>query len=167
MQTEVKDKHHFSYFSFSYFSEEPPLPPAPHFDSASIAEAKPVQPLLRSRNLRYSRTVLRLGTAVLAGLTVMVLAIGTMARLNSEVHNQTKFAPAPETSQAADATPADSPNIEAESTPMAPGNVAPLVGAERRRHGGPHHFRAPRDMFEIEQEPVYGRPRARLVTVIQ
>jgi len=162
MHTELKDKYDVS---------EEPLPPTPHFDSASVAAAKPVQPLSRSRHLQYSRALVRLATAVFAGLIVMALGIATMAHLNNQVNKQVNVAPAtPEISETADATD-ESPAIETEATPLASRDGA-SVGTDRRRHRTRHHFRVPREMFEPEmfefdQPSAYGRPRARLVTVIQ
>lgn len=161
MQTELRDKHDFS--------EELPLPPTPHFDLASIAEAKPVQPLRRRRIPRYSSGMLRLGTAIFAGLIVMVFGVATMARLNKQIN--AGLASAAKAESAA-ATADAAPDVDAESIPVASPNDQGLVGTERRRHRGPRHFRAPREMFEpqmfeFDQPPIYGRPRARLVTVIQ
>jgi cytoskeletal protein RodZ len=161
MQTEITDKYDLA--------NEPPPPPTPHFDLASIAEAKPVQPLRRRRSPLPSRAVLRLGTAVLAGLLVLFLGIATMARLNKRI--SVASAP-PETSERADDTVAASPEIETESTSTSSPGTLPLVVTERRRHHGYRHMRMPREvfepeMFQINPAPVYGRPRARLVTVIQ
>jgi hypothetical protein len=161
MHTELTDKHDFS--------EEPPLPPAAHFDLASIKGAKPVQQLRPRRISRYPRSVLRLGTGIFAGLMVMVLGIATMAHLN----NQLNAAPATlRTSETAEATDDASPNAETESAPAAAPDSSPLVLTERRRHRGRRHIRLPREMFDLDQPPVIGPPvigktRARLVTVIQ
>ena len=161
MQTELKDKYDFS--------DEPPLPPAANFDLASIEEAKPVEPLRQRRISPYPRRVLRLGMAVFAGFMVMVLGIATMARLN----NQINVAPASgETSETADATEDSSADVETESATAAGPNSSPLVVTERRRHRGRRYIRVPsemfeREMFELQQPPLAGRPRARLVTVIQ
>src|SRR5262252_5732225 len=105
MQTEVIDKYDLA--------NEPPPPPTPHFDLASIAEAKPVQPLRRRRPALHSRAALRLGTAVLASLLVMFLGIATMARLNKQI--SVASAP-PATFETADDTVDASPDIETEST---------------------------------------------------
>lgn len=167
MQTEVKQKYDVS-------EEPPPLPPAPHFDLASIAEAKPVQPLRRRRIPRFSPGVLRLATAVLAGFGVLVLGIATMARLN----NQINVAPASTTaSQPGEPIDDASSDVDTDSASAAFNNSSSLVVTERHRHRGRHHMRGTRDMFEqnfvgppmfgFEEPPVNGRTRARLVTVIQ
>jgi hypothetical protein len=148
MHTELKYKYDLS--------EQPPLPPAPHFDLASIAAAKRVQPLRRPRILRYScdvlrprgvlrqRGVLRLGTAVLAAFMMMVLGMATMARLNKQIN----VAPTTqETSEPADASVVALPAVETESTPMVSGDD-PLVSTDRRRHRGRRHIRVLREMFE-------------------
>jgi hypothetical protein len=161
MQTELKDKHGFS--------EEPPLPPAPNFNLASIEEAKPVEPLRQRRIPRFPRGGLRLGMAIFAGFTVMALGIATMARLDHQIN----VAPASaETSDTADAAEDSSADVATESAPAVSPNSSPSVVTERRRHRGHRYTRVPREMFgpemfELEQPPVAGRPRARLVTVIQ
>jgi hypothetical protein len=159
MHTDVKHKHDFS--------AEPPLPPAPHFDLASIEEAKPVQPLSRRQIFRYPRGLLR-GSAVFAGLLVMVLEVATMARLNKQLNAAPTPQDASETAEATEDAPPDAAPVAA-----SPGG-SPLVLTESRRHRGRRHIRVPRQMFEFEQPPMLGeqppmlgRPRARLVTVIQ
>src|SRR5215471_1978353 len=157
MQTELKDKYNFS--------EGPPLPPAPHFDSASIAAAKRVQPLRWRRISRYSRDVLRPRTELLAGLLMMVLGVVTMAGLNKQVN----VAPAtPVTAEMAEATVDSAPDAEtAMGSPDGPLSVV----TDRRRHRGRRHIRllqmadsgmSEAGMFE-DQPSVYGRNRARLV----
>jgi len=163
MQTELKDKY--------AFSEGPPLPPAPHFDSASIAAAKRVQPLRWRRISRYSRDVLRPRTELFAGLLMMVLGIATMAGLNK----QKNVAPAtPVTAEMAEANVDGAPDVGTDSTAMASPNGSLSVVTDRRRHPGRRHARL-LGMFDpgaeavtFEDQPsVYGRNRARLVKVAQ
>jgi len=163
MQTELKDKY--------TFPAGPPLPPAPHFDSASIAAAKRVQPLRWRRISRYSRDVLRPRTELFAGLLMMVLGIATMAGLNKQKH----LVPAtPVTAEMAESNVYDAPDVDTESTAMASPNGSLSVVTDRRRHRGRRHTRlvemfdsgAEAGMFE-DQPSVYGRNRARLVKVAQ
>jgi hypothetical protein len=163
MHTEIKEQYDFS--------APPPVPPPPHFDLASIEVAKPVEPLRKRLISQNPWRVLRFG-AIAAGVMMMILGIATMARLNNQLNNQTKAAPSatPETIATADASQDASASVETESAPGAWSNTLPSVVRERRRHRAPRYLRAPREMFDLEQPPVNGmngKPRARLVTVIQ
>lgn len=155
MQTVLKDKHDFS--------GPPPVPPPPHFDSASIAAAKRVRPLRGPRILRYSRGVLRprgvpgqrgmlqLGTGFLAGFMMMALGMATMARLNKQVKVGSTTQ---ETSERAEATVDALPVLETASTPTVSGDDMvsreddPSVGTDRRRHRGRRHIRVLHEMLE-------------------
>jgi len=156
MHTELKYKPDF-------FSEPPPLPPTPHFDLASIAAAKRVQPLRWRRILRYSRDLLRPGTAVL----LIVLGVASMAQWNKPM----KVAPAtPVTAKTAEAAVDGAPDLDTESSPVASLNGQPIVVTEGRRHRRPHPV--PREMFdsgmlEFDHGSVYEKSRARLVKVAQ
>ena len=158
MQTEINDQYDFS-------AAAPPLPPPPHFDLASIEVAKPVQPLRKRRVSPRPRGVLRFGTAVFAGLMMMLLGIATMARLNNQIN--AAAAPTPEVSETADAADDASPEVETASDPAVWPNSPSLVVPERRRHRARHYIRLPRETFDFDQLPPNGRPRPRLVTVIQ
>jgi hypothetical protein len=156
MHTELKYKRDF-------FPEPPPLPPTPHFDLASIAAAKPVQPLRWRRTLRYSRDLLRPGTAVL----LIVLGIATMAQWNKPMN----VAPATRVTAGTAAAAVDSsPDVDMESTRVASLNGQPIVISDGRRHR--RHHPVPREMFDSgmydsDQPSVYATSRARLVRVAQ
>jgi hypothetical protein len=158
MQTEINDQ-------YDLLAAAPPLPPPPHFDSASIEEAKPVQLLRKRRVSQPPRGVVRFGTAVFAGLMVMLLGIATMARLNNQINAAATATP--EASETADAADGASADVETASDPAAWPNSPSLVVPERRRHRARHYIRLPRETFDFDQLPASGRPKPRLVTVIQ
>ena len=104
----------------------------------------------------------------------MVFGVATMARLNNQINAGLASAvrAEPAAAEPAAATADAAPDVDAESIPVASPNDQGLVSTDRRRHRGHRHFRAPREMFgpqmfEFDEPPIYGRPRARLVTVIQ
>jgi hypothetical protein len=102
--------------------------------------------------------MLRFSTAIFAVLMVIVLGIGAMAGLHKDSD--------PPSITPNDATVAtDSPSDEAEATDPAPvASPKKVNGLHRRRH---RYVQPPPEMFEIGEQPLFGRPRARLVTVIQ
>jgi hypothetical protein len=154
MNTEMKD--HYSCSAAGQF------PPAPHFDSASIEQAKPVEPLRRTRFAKISHRGLQFGAAILVGLMFVVLEIATMARLNTQINAASAT---PEISNTVAATEATSNDESAAEVPsVAPINTATLGVKELRRGRIRRQVPLPR-AFEFDQPPLTGKPKARLVGV--
>ncbi|HEX3086698.1 MAG TPA: hypothetical protein VHP99_19330 [Pyrinomonadaceae bacterium] len=155
MHTEMKDHYDCSVAA--------QFPPTPHFDSESIEQAKPVEPLRRIRFAKISRRGLQFGTAILVGLMFVVLEIATVARLNRQINAASAT---PEISNTVATTQATTSNDDsaAEVPSVAPINTATLGGKELRRGRIRRQVQPPR-VFEFDQTPLTGKPKARLVTV--
>jgi hypothetical protein len=153
MQTDLRGNYDFL--------EDRPLPPTPHFDSASIEDAKPVQPLRKNRLAKEPRLVLRFSTAIFAVLMVVVLGIGAMARLHQYPDLPSTTPSDSEPTVATDSS-SDDPEATDSASVMLPKKVN---GVRRHRH---RYFQPRPEMFEIDDQPLLGgKPRPRLVTVIQ
>ena len=157
MHTEMKDHYDCSV--------APRFPLTPHFDSASIEQAKPVEPLRRIRFAKISRRGLQFGTAILVGLMFVVLEIATAARLNRQINAASATPEISNTVAATEATAeAASNESAAEVSSVAPINTATLEGKESRRGRIRRQAQLPR-VFEFDQLPLTGKPKARLVAV--
>ena len=137
--------------------------PTPHFDSASIEQAKPVEPLRRTRFAKISHRGLQFGAAILVGLMFVVLEIATMARLNRQINAASAMQEISNPVAANEATSNDEPAAEVSS--VAPINTATLGAKELRRGRIRRQVQLPR-AFEFDQPPLTGKPKARLVTVV-
>jgi len=154
MRTQMKDRYDSSVAAR--------FPPTPHFDSASIEQAKPVEPLRRRRFAKVSRRGLQFGAAILVGLMFVGIEIATVARLNRQINAASAT---PETSNTVAATEAStSDGLAAEVPATAPINAATLGGKEPRRRRVRRQVQLPR-VFESDQPSLTGKPKARLVSV--
>ena len=140
-----------------------PFPPAPHFDSASIEQAKPVEPLRRRRFAKSASRGLRLGMAIIVGLMFVILEITTMARLHRQINASSATHEISEPVATNETVSADESAAEVPS--VAPVNTSTLAVNEVRRHRVRRHVLAPR-VVAFDQAPLTGRPKARLVAVI-
>ncbi len=155
MHTEMKDHYDCSVAAR--------VLPTPHFDSASIEQAKPVEPLRRIRYAKISHRGLQFGTAILVGLMFVVLEIATMARLNRQINAASATPEISNTVAATEATSNDEPAVEVSS--VAPIKTATLGGKELRRGRIRRQVQLPRG-FEFDHPPSTGKPKARLVAVV-
>ena len=153
MHTKTKDKYDRSLPA--------PFPPEAHFDAETIEQAKPVERLGGTRFAK-SRRGLRVGTAMVVGLMFVVLEIGTMARLNSQINAASAM---PENSDAVATTEATSTDESATEVSSVPINTPTLAGNEIRRGRIRRQVQPPR-VNEFEQLPLTGKPKARRVGVI-
>jgi len=159
MHTETKDKHDRSLPA--------PFPPEAHFDAETIEQAKPVERLgwtrfAKSPRFAKSQRGLRVGTAIVVGLMFVVLEIGTLARLNSQINAASAMPENPDAVATTEATSTDESAAEVSSVPI---NTPTLAVNEVRRGRIRRQVQPPR-VNEFEQLPLTGKPKARRVGVI-
>jgi hypothetical protein len=140
-----------------------PFPATPHFDSASIEQAKPVERLRPTRLAKNSRRRLQFGVAILIGVMFVVLETATVARLNRQIKAASATPEISNTSAATDATSNDESAAEVSSVaPMNP----PTLAVKELGRGRIHRRVQPPLVFEFDQSPLTGKPKARLVGVV-
>jgi len=158
MQTEIKDNGIRQI-------DDPPVPPPAHFNEHDMAQARPVQPLLRTRTRRLLNRGKRFA-GVAAVLPVILVAFSISFALATALMNWSASPPADKSdnepvSQSLAAT-GDEEMDSADKSTVEIGRPQ-----KRRGHSSRHleRIRA-RPIFDSDDEDDNGRPRARLVSVI-
>jgi hypothetical protein len=144
-----------------------PLLAAPHFDSASIEQAKSVEPLSqplseRSGNRHYNHRRFLTVAAILIGVMFVVLEVATVIHLNRQLDVSSSF---DEVSRpvAAETETADESNKEDSSAGAI--DKPPVVTVMRSRRAARRTQALP--TFDAGQRPSSSRSKARLVAVIK
>jgi hypothetical protein len=140
-----------------------PLPATPHFGSASIENAKSVEPLSgrETRKGRHRRFLT--GATILIGVMFVVLEVATFARLNRQLAVATSTDEITQTPVATKTETADEPTKEI--SPATAIDKPPLVTPARGRRAARGTQASP--ILDAGQQSSNGSRKARLVAVIK
>src|SRR5689334_3946186 len=145
----------------NYDSSAPvPIPSTPHFDSASIENAKLVEPLSGEKTRKgRNRRLLTVG-AILIGVMFVVLEVATFARLNRQLAM-------PSSTDEVSQTPVASGTADEPTKEISPAvEIAkPVVSPVRSRRAV--RITQPPPILETGQRSLNGSRKARLVGVIR